>query len=1442
MAAQQTVLFTVLPRAITLNAATLPVSVLVSPRLMGGTRLGAFPDWVSWTALLKKAGLTLIFRNGTKQTEVRIDTKVLRPELWKALFNEKTLVRSRQFDDYSGHGIISYSMRESLSALKAVYQVAGVVLALPDAISGGDDRQDNRYLLKGLTEGFDVHWNGDMAKRWRHVVRNRYRETKTPVPRGVQGPLDGEGLFIYKPQPTSSQSVAVPFSVFHHMPTPDPKTAGEVQFDPDSVDFHQAIGSLESHPELLRALGLVFDLELPADFLTQTPANGYDRVAVAKTNFAWKAPTQSPPLDTAYQYLSLGTDRVFLTASRALSADPGPAQVVGLLNLAPEHFGLAQVDVDGGLHKLIQTAEIWNDPDPDRNRNSDVTPEDAPHPEVYDPDATLPSLRSGGMQLYADQRGLHVLDAIRESKDFNSALESGGAQPRPFFAEDLVRGYRLDVWDSASQSWQSLHRRKGDYRIGDERLPFATEAEEGFQQLATTQPAPGAQPAEKDLYVHEAIARWAGWSLSVAMPGKSLSRFGDPAKAIPPDGDDPDYRTDEAVTPYKIRADYKALPKSLPRLRFGLRYRMRARAVDLAGNSLRHDDPIAAALAIGMALPRDPEGLTYLRYEPVISPLVVIRDEQALTSPGSAVDRLVIRSFNSDPSLDGIAADTTAGDRHILPPRSSVDMLERHGLLDDAAGKLKTDAATWKLAGERDAAELPQTAINVAGKTDNYPIATAPSIDELPYLPDPLSRGAAFRDLPGATAPAVANASPGAGGGAALDYALLSDPNPRPGSATIIHFNAGTDWAKTTGFRFVLDEPQPGQTDLRPQWDAAARVLTVFLRKGQTAVTPLSSFLTPDDLKLMGQWQWLREFIERITIFDAQPEHLLPGFPVDLIAHVLQRSVEGGHWLISPPRLLTLIHAVQQPLGRPQFVALNVDHEDQAWDKNPLQTDRVRGRADPQELTAITAWRRPGATDAYLMGAIKIHGASSAKLDLAAEWSDPVDDPAQPAPDTHRFKTHVEELPLARPLEGYLRATGKAFRNVGYYDPENDQIAMVRTGDKTAKSATWEITFSDAAPRHLFNDTKRHRVSYTASASSRYREYFPQDQALDFTRTSDPVLVDVPASARPLAPEVLYVIPTFGWQRQVATNMKRSVRFGGGLRVYLNRPWYSSGEGELLGVTLWSSANGSFNDSARDKFKSYITQWGMDPIWNTADLMGVPGIYDFPDRVASDSEVALEEANAALAPDKPGRVDVVGYTPQFDPDRRLWYADLTVDTGSTYAPFVRLALVRYQPHALDEARISRVVVAGFAQLTPDRAALVTADPHHPRTLRIVISGTAPRSTPVLGGAALAPAVRPTHVVVRVQRRGAINSDLSWEDVPAAEATVTQFYEGQGLNQPDLALWVGAVTFAQTPPAHTYRLLVEEFEYIAANDRDGENRPGRLIYAETFEVDTAFVTA
>ena len=329
------------------------------------------------------------------------------------------------------------------------------------------------------------------------------------------------------------------------------------------------------------------------------------------------------------------------------------------------------------------------------------------------------------------------------------------------------------------------------------------------------------------------------------------------------------------------------------------------------------------------------------------------------------------------------------------------------------------------------------------------------------------------------------------------------------------------------------------------------------------------------DLPLLGQWQWLREAVEQSPSPIRRVEHPTPLDNADLIAHVLQRAVEGGHWLLTPPRLITLVHAVEQPLGRPEFTGVDIQHDPAQEGTDPLQTEPITGRTDPTELAPITAWRRPGATDAYLIGALRVHGASTAKVDLRAEWDDPVDtdDPNVPRWSTEHHETPVDELPLATLSEGYLLASGSDLRPVGYYDPEHDQIAFVRSGDWVGTVGPDPIAFYFSTPRRstLINDTKHHRMRYTAVATSRYREYFARRTRRTSRGRASRVDVDVPASARPLAPVVAYVVPTFGWQRQTDTNMKRSVRFGGGLRVYLRRPWYSSGDGELLGVALWST-------------------------------------------------------------------------------------------------------------------------------------------------------------------------------------------------------------------------------------------------------------------------------
>ena len=236
-----------------------------------------------------------------------------------------------------------------------------------------------------------------------------------------------------------------------------------------------------------------------------------------------------------------------------------------------------------------------------------------------------------------------------------------------------------------------------------------------------------------------------------------------------------------------------------------------------------------------------------------------------------------------------------------------------------------------------------------------------------PYLPDLLSRGAAIRDLPGSANAPIGRAAPDDPAAGPVEYAALADINPRPGSATLVSFNTNGDWQKNAGFRLALDELPVGGTDARPQWDPDARVLhRVPAERAYVccAAQQLHDAAGPQADGALAMAAGVRRSRGDLR---GQPAHLLPERPVDLIAHVLQRAVEGGHWMINPPTLLTLVHAVQQPIGRPAFAALNVEHSDLTGEYY-LQPDRIRDRTDPQELRPITAWRRLHETSACLTG------------------------------------------------------------------------------------------------------------------------------------------------------------------------------------------------------------------------------------------------------------------------------------------------------------------------------------------------------------------------------------------------------------------------------------------------------------------------------------------
>jgi hypothetical protein len=257
----------------------------------------------------------------------------------------------------------------------------------------------------------------------------------------------------------------------------------------------------------------------------------------------------------------------------------------------------------------------------------------------------------------------------------------------------------------------------------------------------------------------------------------------------------------------------------------------------------------------------------------------------------------------------------------------------------------------------------------------------------------------------------------------------------------------------------------------------------------------------------------------------------------------------------------------------------------------------------------------------------------------------------------------------------------------------------------------------------------------------------------------------IPNSAPPPAPEVLYVVPTFGWVRTKDASKQSSWRRGGGLRVYLNRPWNASGYGEMLAVVVPSAAfKGDPAVKPKKKpLKNFVTQWGNDPVWLSSYVGGpAPKPANFPlGRTAPDPTGKWLPKFAPLDPtdptapspeaDQPPKpfkfcepfkttalthpesisvapqhlVDVAPHDVFFDDDedgRKLWYCDIEVNWGASYYPFVRLALARYQPVSVTNAHLSNIVLADFMPLVSDRWLSVTQT-KDPKTRTVAVFGS-----------------------------------------------------------------------------------------------------------------------
>lgn len=1332
-------IWTVCPNGI--SQGQLELSIFISFRLVGAESLllgdYAIHKPTPWPQLIlnlaQNGGLSLDLNDSGLSYPLTIQSQKLDLECWNALFGDDTRVSPFQFEDNTKRRLYSYPVMEVEHFVDRLFtDVANTGIEEPaqaGVIPGGPAAPSEALTSASL----------DFSRLLNSGLLSTPNPSILPRQRTV-GPNPDADVYRFSQLPVVSQIGQVPFKALYnahrffnrrtHIDAngnpvhQEKRNKPRPRVESPRLDFHQAIATLSDHPEILRKLGVIVDATIPTDRLDpQANWSGTLTVSIADTAM--------PP---SVEVISTKVASVLDLATSAFHAESSQGNgPLGreFLDLSDENrFNIRQTDVDANSQRTINHLTSL---DADKIYLGQFQRE------------SMPSQRNAGLTLIQSGRDAATFARFKNQAEINNTLEGTLAERPSVFADDMQRGFRVDVLSGGQ--WRSLCARDVQYTLGEQRK-VVNRSDEGHVKAASatspTEPFDERDDFPPDLYLHESVFGWDNWSLVAQRPGRTISykHEDDGTQSVAVQREESQFNQD-----FKFQALAKATPGTLPKLRFGEEYAFRARIVDLCGNSLSLQD----------AASRTEDGrtgsTTYRRFDPVPVPVLVMREPITLAE---SVEHLVVRSRMGDTfDIDGVDEASLFNQRclrFIAAPKCTQHLAELHGQFDPFWNE---PAKAYNLATrESGTFNEPGKAVIYEGSTPYpggpgfppnytpgdfppgykrgdalpesssglhvYVVHPGPAL-ELPYLPDPMSTGIVFQGLPGYE---VTQAQ--------WDF-------------------AGTQWPDAEPIALRM---QAAAIDTQVQAERVGNELVLSVPPGEVLKVRYSSALDERVERLMAQFQKLT------------PENK---------AKVVARNYQ--HWMLAPWREISFVHAVERPVR-------------------------------PSSVTEILVKRQANQTFANIEWGLEVsHVSSTGKLDLLGTWDDWED----------RLSDPIYTIEKGR--------TG----SLGDLE--------VKLGDRadlaTTNPGSIDVTRPSAV--HEFGDTKHRVVTYSVVSHTRFREYFPErmyEQVQLMSRgDGETVSISVPSSQRPAPPELLYVIPTYRWETEGAS----SSRFGGGLRIYLDRPWFSSGQDEKLAVLFRQSSN-------QDKVVLASTsEIGADPGYEgdraprrlTASLLRKTPDTEF--KVVND--VSLAEQTSA-------QVSVAVFDPKYDQERRLWYVDLEFDPKTLYTPFVRLSLARYQAESIDDLHLSTSVRAQFSQLQPDRTATLSRSSDG-KTVTVTVSGNAPRHGASYSNGNPQSSPEPVDgkgrlVTVQIEESSRLNpGNLGWSSVTNESALDSR----RSLSSaPDLLTWQSSVTVpAPTLASNPLRVVIREYEIMHTDPGLGESaaRPHgfgnhvrrRLVYAE-----------
>ena len=597
MAISQRITWTLLPNGVK-DSATLRASIYISPRLSiaagdvpgGQPDLSHFSDWLAWPQRL--AGASFKVLTGGSVVEAKRVSADPDKTIWSAIFPPSTPVQPYDFagSDFSGKTVLSYPVATIYKNVRAIYGRLG---AASSELPTGEDLGFLAVQTREYVDLIDtlLRLGGNPFDGIRPRPFNPTIAQPPPINRGdlftalnlltlFHRPLNKEviGSYIKKAgakPPDIRESVLWRSHAMAALP--------DAQALADKIDFHRIVAALAQYPALLRATGLVVDLEFPR------PAEGEIVMqALVEWNSDFKVKNEGDLRPRLRTTLYGGS---FYATARDFTKTALVDRFLRLKQVGPQgfphpvYFDLVEMDVDGAGMKLKNFLLGWQQAALARSYDDET---DA---SLQPAAVSAPSLRSGGLTLANSRRDVEVGDLFARNKvldtltaqQINNGSNIPGSDQGLMSAEDIVRGYRADIYDASRKRWFPLHARDGTFTLLNTGTTLTFAGEEGMTRLAAATSTDGSNP--DIVKVHETLFTWNGWSLAAPPPGNSLLARIDPASDTSNPANVVGAGQADVPGGLPLQTSFAPASGSLPSLRFGRMYMVRVRAADLAGNS-----------------------------------------------------------------------------------------------------------------------------------------------------------------------------------------------------------------------------------------------------------------------------------------------------------------------------------------------------------------------------------------------------------------------------------------------------------------------------------------------------------------------------------------------------------------------------------------------------------------------------------------------------------------------------------------------------------------------------------------------------------------------------------------------------------------------------------------------------------------------------------------